>query len=65
MSFAFHVAAEAIRSSAKVPVHPSVNDVACNKAVDGVPHKVNVTLVSSVFVSAAGVIEFPDVVVSA
>ena len=53
---AFHVAALAIRESANVPVHPNVKDVAANKAVDGEPPNVRVTLVSSVLVNAAGVI---------
>ena len=52
---AFHAAAEAIRASARVPVHPTVNDTACSNAVNGVPPRVRVTLVSSTLVSAAGV----------
>ena len=37
-----------------VPVQPKVNDAAFNKAVLALPPRVNVTLVSSVFVRAAG-----------
>lgn len=46
----------ATRESARVPVQPSVNDVAARRAVEGEPPSVSVTLVSSLFVSAAGVI---------
>ena len=42
------------RVVANVPVHPRVNDAAFNKAVLALPPRVNVTLVSSVFVRAAG-----------
>jgi hypothetical protein len=42
------------RAGDKVPVHPSVMDVACNRAVAGVPPSVIVTLVSGVTVKAAG-----------
>ncbi len=41
--------------SAKVPVQPKVKEVACNKAVVGLPPNVTVTLVSLVLVNAAGV----------
>ena len=43
------------RVASSWPVQPSVNDVACNSAVAGVPPSVSVTLVSSVLVSAAAV----------
>ena len=42
-----------------MPVHPTVMDVALNKAVSGVPPKVNVTFVSSVLVRAAPVTSVP------
>src|SRR5690349_13101714 len=41
------------RAAARVPDHPTVNDVAFNIAVAGVPPSVNVTFVSLVRVSAA------------
>ena len=47
--------ADAILVSAKVPVHPTATLTACNNAVVGVPVNASVTLVSSVFVNAAGV----------
>ena len=49
------MAALAILPSANVPVHPNVKLVAANSAVLGLPPSVSVTLVSSVFVNAAGV----------
>ena len=42
------------RVVASVPVQPNVSEAAFNKAVDALPPKVSVTLVSSVFVRAAG-----------
>ena len=40
---------------ANTPAHPIVKETPCNNAVAGVPPKLIVTFVSSVFVSAAGV----------
>jgi hypothetical protein len=44
------------RVAASWPVHPTVIEVACRSAVAGVPPSVSVTFVSSVLVSAAGVL---------
>ena len=44
------------RPTANVPVHPNVNDAAFSNAVLALPPRVNVTLVSSVFVRAAGAV---------
>ena len=49
------------RVTASCPVQPNVNDAALSSAVDGVPPKVKVTLVSSVFVNAAPVISEPEI----
>ena len=43
------------RASESCPVQPAVMDVACKRAVFGVPPSVRVTFVSSVLVKAAGV----------
>jgi len=51
----FHVTAEVILLSSRVPVHPSVRLTDYNKAVLGVPPKVRVTLVSSTLLRADGV----------
>ena len=42
------------RDTANCPDHPAVIEVACKSAVAGVPPNVNVTLVSSTLVKAAG-----------
>jgi len=45
-----------------VPVHPTVIEEACKRAVAGVPLRVKVTFVSSTLVSAAGVIAVEDTI---
>lgn len=44
------------RATDSCPDHPSVNDAALSKAVLALPPSVSVTLVSSVFVNAAGLV---------